>query len=94
MCVQVIDTEIQRRKLLEATPIACRNEDPVNFDTSEIPWWAWVRRFHLPEVCLLVRGLRQLPWKGMCRDTLALHTALDIMLSWVSGELLTEFYGL
>lgn len=19
------------------------------FDTSEIPWWAWVRRFHLPE---------------------------------------------
>lgn len=26
------------------------NEDPVRFDTSEIPWWAWVRRFHLPEV--------------------------------------------
>ena len=20
------------------------------FDTAEIPWWAWVRRFHLPEV--------------------------------------------
>lgn len=19
------------------------------FDTAEIPWWAWVRRFHLPE---------------------------------------------
>ena len=26
------------------------NEDPVLFDTAEIPWWAWVRRFHLPEV--------------------------------------------
>jgi hypothetical protein len=22
----------------------------VLFDTAEIPWWAWVRRFHLPEV--------------------------------------------
>jgi len=21
----------------------------VLFDTAEIPWWAWVRRFHLPE---------------------------------------------
>ena len=39
-----------RRKLLEDTPIPCTNEDPVVFDTSEIPWWAWVRRFHLPEV--------------------------------------------
>ena len=19
------------------------------FDTSVVPWWAWVRRFHLPE---------------------------------------------
>ncbi len=46
----MIDVEIARRKLLEATPIACRNEEVVNFDTAEIPWWAWVRRFHLPEV--------------------------------------------
>ena len=38
-----------RRKLLEDAPIPSTNEDPVNFDTSEIPWWAWVRRFHLPE---------------------------------------------
>ena len=22
---------------------------PAQFDTSVIPWWAWVRRFHLPE---------------------------------------------
>jgi hypothetical protein len=49
-CSQVIDVEIARRKLLEATPIACRNEEVVNFDTAEIPWWAWVKRFHLPEV--------------------------------------------
>ena len=46
----MIDVEIARRKLLESTPIACRNEEVVNFDTAEIPWWAWVRRFHLPEV--------------------------------------------
>eukprot|EP00955_Chlamydomonas_euryale_P098856 365176-Chlamydomonas_euryale.AAC.3 len=47
---QVIDAEILRRKMLEATPIASRNEDPVNWDTSEIPAWAWIKRFHLPEV--------------------------------------------
>lgn len=38
-----------RRKMLEDTPIPSTNEDAVVFDTSEIPWWAWVRRFHLPE---------------------------------------------
>lgn len=45
----VIDAEMARRKLLEDTPIPSTNEEPVLFDTSEIPWWAWVRRFHLPE---------------------------------------------
>jgi len=45
----VIDAEMARRKMLEDAPIPCTNEDPVNFDTAEIPWWAWVRRFHLPE---------------------------------------------
>jgi hypothetical protein len=39
-----------RRRLLEESPIPSTNEEPVLFDTSEIPWWAWVRRFHLPEV--------------------------------------------
>lgn len=39
-----------RRRLLEVTPIASMNEDPVLFDTAEIPTWAWVKRFHLPEV--------------------------------------------
>ena len=45
----VIDAEMARRKMLEDTPIPSTNEDAVIFDTSEIPWWAWVRRFHLPE---------------------------------------------
>ncbi|PSC74627.1 low molecular mass early light-induced [Micractinium conductrix] len=45
----VIDVEMARRKMLEDSPIPCTNEDPVLFDTAEIPWWAWVRRFHLPE---------------------------------------------
>ena len=49
---QVIDAEMARRKLLEESPIASTQEEPVLFDTSEIPWWAWVRRFHLPEVVL------------------------------------------
>ena len=51
-CSQVIDAEMQRRKLLEDSPIASTNEDPVFFDTAQIPWWAWVKRFHLPEVRL------------------------------------------
>lgn len=45
----VIDAEMARRRLLEESPIPSTNEEPVLFDTSEIPWWAWVRRFHLPE---------------------------------------------
>lgn len=47
---QVIDAEVARRKMLEDCPIPSVSEDPVLFDTAEIPWWAWVRRFHLPEV--------------------------------------------
>ena len=50
--VKVIDAEMARRKMLEESPIASTQEEPVLFDTSEIPWWAWVRRFHLPEVNL------------------------------------------
>eukprot|EP00898_Chlorokybus_atmophyticus_P008541 jgi/Chlat1/8689/Chrsp88S09238 len=46
---KVIDAEVLRRKVLEMSPIASMNEDPVYFDTAQIPWWAWVRRFHLPE---------------------------------------------
>lgn len=44
----MIDAEMARRKLLEDNPIASTNEDPVVFDTEMIPWWAWVKRFHLP----------------------------------------------
>jgi hypothetical protein len=45
----VIDAEIARRQMLEQSPIPSTNEEPVLFDTAEIPWWAWIRRFHLPE---------------------------------------------
>lgn len=48
----VIDAEVARRQLLEESPIASIN-DAVKFDTSEIPWWAWVKRFHLPVVSTL-----------------------------------------
>ena len=47
-----------RRKLLEETPIPSITEEAVVFDTAEIPWWAWVRRFHLPEVGRWAAGLR------------------------------------
>ena len=36
--MQVIDAEMARRKMLEDTPIASLNEDPVNFDTGMVPW--------------------------------------------------------
>lgn len=45
----VIDAEARRRKWLEDYPEATNTDDMVFFDTSIIPWWAWVKRFHLPE---------------------------------------------
>ncbi|XP_057477797.1 light-harvesting complex-like protein 3 isotype 1, chloroplastic [Actinidia eriantha] len=45
----VIDAEVRRRKWLEDDPESSSNDDPVIFDTSIIPWWAWIKRFHLPE---------------------------------------------
>ncbi|KAI4311620.1 hypothetical protein MLD38_036502 [Melastoma candidum] len=49
----VIDAEVRRRKWLEINPETSSNDDPVLFDTSIIPWWAWMKRFHLPEAELL-----------------------------------------
>jgi len=40
---------VVRRQWLEENPQSSSNDDKVLFDTSTIPWWAWVRRFHLPE---------------------------------------------
>jgi hypothetical protein len=41
--------EARRRKWLEDSPEASSSDDAVVFDTSIIPWWAWIKRFHLPE---------------------------------------------
>ncbi|KDO57044.1 hypothetical protein CISIN_1g025671mg [Citrus sinensis] len=49
----VIDAEARRRKWLENSPESSSNDDPVIFDTSIVPWWAWIKRFHLPEAELL-----------------------------------------
>ncbi|CAK7356266.1 unnamed protein product [Dovyalis caffra] len=49
----VIDAEVRRRKWLEGNPESSSNDEPVVFDTSKIPWWAWMKRFHLPEAELL-----------------------------------------
>ncbi|KAK1303448.1 hypothetical protein QJS10_CPB11g00249 [Acorus calamus] len=49
----VIDAEARRRKWLQDNPESSSNEDPVLFDTSIIPWWSWVKRYHLPEAELL-----------------------------------------
>ncbi|MED6157849.1 hypothetical protein PIB30_027236 [Stylosanthes scabra] len=45
----LIDAEARRRKWLEDNPESSSNDNPVVFDTSIIPWWAWMKRFHLPE---------------------------------------------
>lgn len=68
-----------RRKLLEDLPIPSTNEEPVLFDTSEIPWWAWIKRFHLPEVSvehssLAPKTVPQLVWMKM--DVLVVFDAL------------------
>ncbi|XP_022155552.1 light-harvesting complex-like protein 3 isotype 1, chloroplastic [Momordica charantia] len=49
----VIDAEARRRKWLENNPESSSNEDPVVFESSIIPWWAWIKRYHLPEAELL-----------------------------------------
>ncbi|XP_058764755.1 light-harvesting complex-like protein 3 isotype 1, chloroplastic [Vicia villosa] len=49
----VIDAEARRRKWLENNPESSNNDSPVVFDTSIVPWWAWIKRFHLPEAELL-----------------------------------------
>ncbi|KAL5551311.1 hypothetical protein UlMin_001487 [Ulmus minor] len=49
----VIDAEAKRRKWLEGNPESSSNDNPVLFDTSIVPWWAWVKRYHLPEAELL-----------------------------------------
>ncbi|CAL5197920.1 unnamed protein product [Lathyrus oleraceus] len=49
----VIDAEARRRKWLESNPESSNNDSPVVFDTSIVPWWAWIKRFHLPEAELL-----------------------------------------
>ncbi|CAA2952811.1 light-harvesting complex 3 isotype 2, chloroplastic [Olea europaea subsp. europaea] len=48
----VIDA-VKRRKWMEDNPQSSSNEDPIAFDTAIIPWWAWIKRFHLPEAELL-----------------------------------------
>ncbi|TVU33564.1 hypothetical protein EJB05_25389 [Eragrostis curvula] len=45
----VIDAEARRRKWLEDYPEATNTDEAVVFDTSIVPWWAWMKRFHLPE---------------------------------------------
>ncbi|KAL6178444.1 hypothetical protein ACLB2K_049962 [Fragaria x ananassa] len=49
----VIDAEARRRKWLQDNPESSSNDNPVLFDTSIVPWWAWVKRYHLPEAELL-----------------------------------------
>lgn len=49
----VIDAEVKRRKWMTENPTSSNNENPIIFDTSIIPWWAWTKRFHLPEAELL-----------------------------------------
>ncbi|VFQ85789.1 unnamed protein product [Cuscuta campestris] len=49
----VIDAEVRRRKWLQDNPEPSSNESSVVFDTSIIPWWAWMKRFHLPEAEIL-----------------------------------------
>lgn len=49
----VIDAEVVRRKWLEDNPEASSDAEPIVFESGIIPWWAWVRRFHLPEAELL-----------------------------------------
>ncbi|KAG2244933.1 hypothetical protein Bca52824_093203 [Brassica carinata] len=39
--------------IVSENPETTSNDEPVVFDTSIIPWWAWMKRYHLPEAELL-----------------------------------------
>jgi len=74
----VIDAEVARRKALELNPTPSIMEDPVNFDTSEIPWWAWIRRFHLPEAELVNGRAAMIGYfLGYVVDALSGHGLVD-----------------
>ncbi|GAB5370828.1 hypothetical protein AAMO2058_001526800 [Amorphochlora amoebiformis] len=45
----IIDAEIARRKLVIDNALPTSASEDVVFNAAEIPWWAWVKRFHLPE---------------------------------------------
>ncbi|CAN1333840.1 Light-harvesting complex-like protein 3 isotype 1, chloroplastic, partial [Linum perenne] len=49
----LFSAEARRRKWLEQNPESTSNDEPILFDTSIIPWWAWMKRYHLPEAELL-----------------------------------------
>lgn len=51
--ILVFCEEAKRRKWLEDNPETTSNDELVIFDTSIIPWWAWIKRYHLPEAELL-----------------------------------------
>ena len=74
----VLDAEVVRRKALEENPSPSMLEDPVEFDTSEVPWWVWVRRYHLPEA-ELVNGRAAMVgyFLGYVVDALTGHGLVD-----------------
>ncbi|GLT60292.1 hypothetical protein SLA2020_330640 [Shorea laevis] len=45
--------EAKRRKFLEMYPEASTNQEPMLFRSSIVPWWAWLKRSHLPEAEML-----------------------------------------
>lgn len=80
---QVIDAEIARRQMLEESPIPSTNEEPVLFDTAEIPWWAWIRRFHLPEVSMHISAAG--PAACLSYDHLWTFMSMACMSVWPVG---------
>ncbi|XVF49457.1 hypothetical protein PTKIN_Ptkin04bG0014200 [Pterospermum kingtungense] len=48
-----VRNEARRRKFLEMHPEATTNQEPVQFRSTIIPWWAWLMRTYLPEAELL-----------------------------------------
>lgn len=74
----VLDAEVARRRALEQNPTPSIMEDPVEFDTSEVPWWVWVRRYHLPEAELVNGRAAMIGYAlGYVVDALTGHGLVD-----------------
>lgn len=78
-----IISEAKRRKFLELHPEASTNDDPVLFRTSIVPWWAWIKKSHLPEAELINGSIPNLVHHFKLANKLLCQLNVSHTLCWL-----------